>query len=1534
MAKMNTLPWDPAEYLETDEDVAAYLEAASEDGDPDLMAAVWKVIDRARDPSTLATHWAGPDGSIGAYVREESKKTLDSYYRQPNNLREDANQEEDITRGGYANRQLFELVQNSADALAQSRGEYIWIRLTPTHLYCADNGQPIDENGARALLFSHLSSKRGTSEIGRFGLGFKSVLGVTDTPEFFSRSGSFRFDRVRAAELLSPIAPDIEHYPVLRLAEPIEPWSDVEADPDLREMVYWATNIVRLPLKSGAHQSLRRQIRDFPAEFLLFVEHVGRLVLQTDKRDSPRIVTVTHEDDLRVLDDHGDKTRWVLEGRLHKLSADAKSDSRSLDDVNEVPIWWAAPVDRLNEPGRFWSFFPTTTHSLLAGILNAPWKTNEDRQNLLPGVYNDELIDAAVSMVARVLPKLSSVGDPARHLDALPRRRESGDNEQSIRLRDGLIEASKSYALIPDQKGDLQTCGEIMFPPSALTSVDQASEALEIWEAYRNRPSGWLHNSALTRNRMARLEQLCGMSSMLLSTATVSQWLEALVESAKRREDLAGGLQSITHRLSAEEVDIWEKRLEDLPFEASAAAVQTAALIPQQIRESNILGEIILTADNRWVTPNAEHVYLANGEESLQISNLVHPRLEADPETLNALKVLGIRPASPETAFRELVSTLVRRSNSRDETEWAEFWRFSNGLDELTAADIIREQQRWRDGLRVRTMAGTWSPLFSTLLPGRIVPVDGERDRDVAIDVEFHGPSLSLLKRLDVRDSPQDGLPLSQRHHFRFLSHCRHEFTQQELPRDPRTYMLNFDRVTTSGPLDVLERLSDEGRALYTRDLLALESTYEPWEMRHDTQAIYGTMRFESPAVEALRLHGRIRTSDGILNLSEGIGNPPSNFAVLHELLSHPRAASIRRAFGMSTDIDVPVEPIGEDHPIPLVDAWPGLKPYISIDHEVLELIRCDALQTPNGLQSDSQRDCFVGNNSIYVLRKGDEQDELRSVARELGLRLSDDEIERIHLGITEIDVKASRDATRSFPTEAQRLLAAVGERGLRLNLPEGLIELLELEQASPLTGVQVAEAAIATFHTGALREYRNMLVHLDPPKRWAGTHRAVEFVRSLGFGEEWAGERNIRRDPYIEVEGPYSLPELHGYQRRIVRNVRSLIHSNRRDVPRRGMISMPTGSGKTRVAVQAIVEAIRDDGFQGGILWVADRDELCEQAVEAWRQVWSSEGVQASHLRISRMWEGQPSPLPMSDLHVIVATIQTLSAKIAAQPQSYEFLANFKLLVFDEAHRSVSPSFTSVLQEIGLTRWRRPHEPILIGLTATPYRGYDEAETRRLVNRYSSNRLDAGAFGSDDPEGVTKELQDMRILAQADHATIEGGHFYLSEDELRQSRNNPWLPSSVENRIARDPNRTRRIIQAYRDHIDPDWPILIFATSVEHAQILAALFNSTGVKARAVSGSTDKAIRRRVVEEFRREEIKVLVNYRVFQEGFDAPKTRAIIVARPVYSPNLYFQMIGRGLRGVKNGGNDRCLIVNVKDNIDSFERKLAFSDLDWLWA
>ena len=151
------------------------------------------------------------------------------------------------------------------------------IRLTDDYLYCADSGSPLDEDGVTALMFSNLSSKRGLNLIGRFGLGFKSVLGVTDAPEFFSRSVSLRFDGEGSARLIHSEGVDADEYPKLRTPDPIDPHECATSDDTLRDLMEWATNVVRLPLQRGASDRLREQVREFPTEFLLFVEHVGHL---------------------------------------------------------------------------------------------------------------------------------------------------------------------------------------------------------------------------------------------------------------------------------------------------------------------------------------------------------------------------------------------------------------------------------------------------------------------------------------------------------------------------------------------------------------------------------------------------------------------------------------------------------------------------------------------------------------------------------------------------------------------------------------------------------------------------------------------------------------------------------------------------------------------------------------------------------------------------------------------------------------------------------------------------------------------------------------------------------------------------------------------------------------------------------------------------------------------------------------------------------------------------------------------------------
>src|SRR4051794_41716703 len=134
--------------------------------------------------------------------------------------------------GGYGRRQLYELIQNGADELLGGAGR-IEVVLTPDALYCANEGKPLSTEGMGALLFSNLSAKTGP-EIGRFGLGFKSVLGVSTTPEIFSRTGSVRFDRSLAQDAVSEVVGhSVERVPTLRLAETLDPLAEREADAEL-----------------------------------------------------------------------------------------------------------------------------------------------------------------------------------------------------------------------------------------------------------------------------------------------------------------------------------------------------------------------------------------------------------------------------------------------------------------------------------------------------------------------------------------------------------------------------------------------------------------------------------------------------------------------------------------------------------------------------------------------------------------------------------------------------------------------------------------------------------------------------------------------------------------------------------------------------------------------------------------------------------------------------------------------------------------------------------------------------------------------------------------------------------------------------------------------------------------------------------------------------------------------------------------------------------------------------------------------------
>lgn len=76
MTKTQTFPWDATEYLETKEDMAAYLEAALEDGDPALVVAALRDIARSQGMTDLARETGLEDETLDKALSSEGNPEL------------------------------------------------------------------------------------------------------------------------------------------------------------------------------------------------------------------------------------------------------------------------------------------------------------------------------------------------------------------------------------------------------------------------------------------------------------------------------------------------------------------------------------------------------------------------------------------------------------------------------------------------------------------------------------------------------------------------------------------------------------------------------------------------------------------------------------------------------------------------------------------------------------------------------------------------------------------------------------------------------------------------------------------------------------------------------------------------------------------------------------------------------------------------------------------------------------------------------------------------------------------------------------------------------------------------------------------------------------------------------------------------------------------------------------------------------------------------------------------------------------------
>lgn len=413
--------------------------------------------------------------------------------------------------------------------------------------------------------------------------------------------------------------------------------------------------------------------------------------------------------------------------------------------------------------------------------------------------------------------------------------------------------------------------------------------------------------------------------------------------------------------------------------------------------------------------------------------------------------------------------------------------------------------------------------------------------------------------------------------------------------------------------------------------------------------------------------------------------------------------------------------------------------------------------------------------------------------------------------------------------------------------------------------------------------------------KSWGPSSKLLRVFKKIGFNEAYLPIYRDRYKATEKVEVVAKLPELFDYQKEVISELVSTINDKKDKV----LLQLPTGSGKTRIMMEVIQELTTQAIKPYTVLWLAHSEELLEQAITSFKNVWSSKGQYSA--TIHRLYgQYNPNDLLFSN-SMIFAGLQKLSRLDTNSDLFLEIEKNTSLIVVDEAHKTIADSYERFISHL-ITK----NSATLVGVTATPGRSYSLSPENRAFARFFNDNLITPELGED----PIKTLQNMGILSSVDRKVVDT-NISISDIEL----NKPTLK-----RLSRLRERNDLLMNEIEVQAKAGKPTLVFSCSTEHSRLLATGLVLRGVSAAFIDYTKSASSRRAVIEKFRAREISVLINYGILSTGFDAPEIQALVIARPTTSLILYSQMIGRGLRGAKVGGNEEVTVVDIKDNFSSY--------------
>lgn len=441
------------------------------------------------------------------WINNYLNKLKTVYDNDPERIKEDYGNESKVS-SDYKGRAILEILQNADDAQVPEReitdkvgSPEVFFIIREGVLYCANGGHQVSMDGLNSICrLSHSpkevkDKKRVT--IGEKGLGFKSVLSFSETPEIHSGNLHCCFSRKKSYEFISTTRQfkkitdkvSVRHVPLLRVPNVI-PAEDWKKDETLVNLLKRCATVIKLPLSYDLKSDeIDDELTQIESTILLFLRHLEKLSIQ--RLDGVKYSFAIKRGEHKKVDENTEK----IQCSIH--SDEIKTDWTVLQHFGSIPSYkliglgegWeemdtyyvSFALQKENDhyiplstktKNRIRVYFPTDEDFYMPLLFHATFFTGISRKtinSIIP--YNSFIVTEGVKVFLKYVLELvysENKEDPGYHLDFFtPNIRpedligeEEDENIGKIFIR-ALLQEVKSTMIIPQYDGELRPIGKI-----------------------------------------------------------------------------------------------------------------------------------------------------------------------------------------------------------------------------------------------------------------------------------------------------------------------------------------------------------------------------------------------------------------------------------------------------------------------------------------------------------------------------------------------------------------------------------------------------------------------------------------------------------------------------------------------------------------------------------------------------------------------------------------------------------------------------------------------------------------------------------------------------------------------------------------------------------------------------------------------------------------------------------------------------------------------------------------------------------------